>query len=252
MPDWWKTFFDADYLRLWGGMFSPERNTQHADALWQLLRLQPASRVLDAPCGYGRLSVPLAERGASVLGVDQSETLLAQAQRDNPHPDRLRYLQHDLRQPLPEGNFDAAFNVFSSIGYGTEDEDFAILTNIRNAVRPGGFVFLDTNHRDIAVAFLARGVKPTQRLADGTLIIEEPTFDPIAGRINTCWYWSGPSGSGSKPASIRVYSITELIRLMDRAGLRFLSAHKGCLTEPFKAEGTDMGGRVGILSEVAR
>lgn len=251
MQDWWKTFFDADYLRLWGEMFTPEQNAHQAEALWELLRLQTGSRVLDAPCGYGRLSAQLAQRGAVVLGVDQSETLLAQAERDNPQPDRLRYLRHDLRRPIPEGNFDAALNVFSSIGYGSEDEDLAILTNIRRAVRSGGLIFLDTNHRDVAVAFLVRGIKPTQRLPDGTLVLEEPTFDPIAGRINTCWYWRGPAGSGQKAASIRVYSITELTRLMERAGLRFVSAHKGCSTEPYKPEGTDMGGRVGILAAVS-
>src|SRR5207253_10249804 len=35
------------------------------------------------------------------------------------------------------------------------------------------------------------------RLASGTLIVEEPTFDPISGRVNTTWYWSG-RGTGSQ------------------------------------------------------
>src|SRR5512137_1350732 len=118
MHDWWKTFFDADYLRLWGELFTPEQNAQQAEGIWQLLGLRPGSQLLDAPCGYGRLSVQFAKREAVVLGVDQAEALLAEAVRNNAYRDRLRYLQHDLREPLPEGGFDAACNVFSSIGYG--------------------------------------------------------------------------------------------------------------------------------------
>ena len=250
MQQWWRTFFDADYIRLWGEVFTAEQDEKQADGIWHLLGLQPGSRLLDAPCGYGRLSVQFAKRGAVVLGVDQSEELLAVGMRNNTGGDRLRYLRHDLREPLPEGGFDAVCNVFSSIGYGTEEDDLAIFNTLHNAVRPGGLVFIDTNHRDATVAFLTRGTKPSMRLADGTLIVEEAFFDPVAGRVNTCWYWSGPQGSGKKPASVRIYSITELVRLLERARLRFVSAHKGCSVEAFKAEGADMGGRVGILTRV--
>jgi SAM-dependent methyltransferase len=247
MQDWWKTFFDSEYLRLWGEAFTAEQNARQAEGLWSLLRLHSGSRLLDAPCGYGRLSMEFAKREAFVLGVDQAEPLLAQAACNNPYGDRLRYLHHDLRQPLPEGGFDAACNVFSSIGYSTEEDDLAVFTTLRNAVRPGGLVFVETNHRDATVAFLTRGMKPANRLTDGTLVVEEPVFDPVEGRINTCWYWSGPTGSGKKSAALRIYSISELVRMLERAGLRYVSAHKGCSVEPFKAEGADMGGRVGIL-----
>jgi hypothetical protein len=80
-------------------------------------------------------------------------------------------------------------------------------------------------------------------------VVEDPRFDPVVGRLETCWYWSGPAGQGSKRASLRVYSATELVRLMQRAGLRFRSAHRGCSPEPFRAEGQDLGGRIGLLAE---
>jgi SAM-dependent methyltransferase len=250
MQEWWATFFDNDYLRIWGNAFTPEQNEQQASGVWQLLGLHTDSRLLDAPCGYGRLSREFAKRGAVVLGVDQSETLLSEAARHNMYGERLRYVKHDLRNFLPEDGFDAACNVFSSIGYGTEEEDVAIFKTLASAVGAGGLVFIETNHRDSTVAFLARGIKPSNRLANGTLVVEEPVFDPVAGRINTTWYWSGASGSGKKSASLRIYSITELLSLLERAKLHFVSAHKGCSVEPFKPQGSDMGGRVGILTRV--
>ena len=81
MSEWWKTFFDDEYLRIWGQMFTEDANAKQAAALWSMLDLEPGSRLLDAPCGWG-LSRPLALLGATVLGVDQSETLVATAEGD--------------------------------------------------------------------------------------------------------------------------------------------------------------------------
>ena len=144
MTGWWETFFDAKYLELWGVRLSPERTAAEAAGLWDLLGMREGSRVLDAPCGQGRLSRPLAERGAIVLGVDQSADLLAAAEaaRAGIGGERLRYRRHDLREPLGEDGFDCAFNVFSSIGYGTEEDDLAIFRTLARAVKPGGLVFL--------------------------------------------------------------------------------------------------------------
>jgi len=253
MSAWWESFFDAEYVRLWGHGEVASATAAQAEGLWTLLGLQEGSRVLDAPCGYGRLSKPLALRGATVLGVDQSAALLAHAEHDRGDlpPARLRYLRQDLRQPLGdhESGFDCALNIFSSLGYGSEDDDVAILTTLRRAVRPGGWVFVETNHRDLTVTLLARGLAPSQRMPDGTLVVEQPRFDPITGRMETCWHWWGPSGHGQKPASFRVYTATELVGLLERAGLRFRSAHRGCSPQPFRAEGGDLGGRLGLLAE---
>jgi SAM-dependent methyltransferase len=251
MENWWKTFFDADYLRIWSGIGQPGHTGDQVQGIWELLRLCEGAVVLDAPCGYGRISLPLARRGVAVVGVDQSAEMIAQAEKDRGDlpASRLKYIQQDLRTSLAESGFDAAFNVYSSIGYGTEDDDLAIFKTLHDAVRPAGLVLVDTMHRDAIVAHFSRGSRPANRLPDGTLVIEEPAFDPIEGRVNTTWYWSGPKGSGSKSASLRLYSITELIALLEDSGLRFVSAHAGCSRKEFKAEGPDMGGRVAILAE---
>jgi SAM-dependent methyltransferase len=250
MEEWWRGFFDEAYLKLWGAAPVAARTALQVEGLWQVLGLTAGARLLDAPCGYGRIAAPLAERGAVVVGVDQSADLIAEAERRRGGlgEDRLRYLRADLREPLEETGFDAAINIFTSLGYGTENDDVAILTTLRRAVRRGGRVFVESMHRDAAVAGLVLGGPAPSRLPDGTLMIEQPVWDPVSGRIDTCWYWSGPSGSGAKPASLRCYSITELVRLIEGAGLRFVSAHKGCSPESFDVTAPGMGGRVGLLA----
>ena len=248
---WWRSFFDEDYFRLWGAFVTDEQSDREAEGLRDMLDLRAGARVLDAPCGYGRLSRRLAEWGARVLGVDQSVVLLGRAEADRGaiSVDRLRYLRHDLRKPLEESGFDAALNIFSSIGYGSEKDDLAIFRTLRRAVRPGGLVVVETNHRDAVAAFLSRNASPALRLPDGTLVVEEPRLDAVTGRVETCWHWSGPAGAGKKSASLRLYTASELVALMERAGLKFRSAFAGCTTRPFEASGETMGGRLAILAE---
>ena len=246
---WWERFFDEEYVRLWGGLSGP--GDDEAAALWRILSLAPGCRVLDGGCGYGRVSLPLARLGARVLGVDQAAPLLAEAERrrGDVDPGQCRYVHHDLRQPLSESGFDVALSLFSSLGYGTDDDDLAVLRTLATAVRPGGRVAVDTMHRDVLAARLSREGGPGQRLPDGTLFIEERQFDPVAGRVQTTWFWSGPGGSGQRSASIRVYTVTELVRLMERAGLQLQSALHPGSGAPFSPAGPQLGGRVLLVAE---
>jgi 2-polyprenyl-3-methyl-5-hydroxy-6-metoxy-1,4-benzoquinol methylase len=250
MSEWWKTFFDQDYLRVWGQMFTEEANAKQAADLWSMLDLQPGCRLLDAPSGWGRLSRPLALLGAAVLGVDQSETMVATAEglRGELPPERLRYACHDLREPLPDTGFDVACNIFTSFGYGTEEEDVAIFRTLRGAVRPGGQVLVETNHRDLMYSFIAHGSKASKRMPDGTLFVDEPEFDAISGVVRLNWYWSGPVGSGEKHAEWRCYTPTQIVGLLERAGLRFAGAYKGLSKTPYKAEGPEAGGRLAVVA----
>lgn len=253
----WKTFFDADYARLWASMLTPERNAREAAAIWDLTGMRPNTRVLDAPCGNGRIARELAARGAIVVGVDQSKDLLDEAERTRGdiNTTHLRYVQHDLRNPIDLGDeeppFDVALNVFSSLGYGDEIDDHAILTTLAKALHPGGTLVLDTMHRDLLVSKLARGVAIEHTLPDGTRFWETPQLDAAAGRVHNTWYWDGPAGRGQKSLSFRLYAIPELIRLIERAGFTIQSVNAGLTAEPYKAVPPEMGTRVAIIASRA-
>jgi ubiquinone/menaquinone biosynthesis C-methylase UbiE len=56
--------------------------------------------VADVGCGTGRHSLRLAQAGAQVTAVDFSTGMMAQA-REKAGADRVRFIEHDLAQPLP-------------------------------------------------------------------------------------------------------------------------------------------------------
>lgn len=242
--EWWSDFFDDEYLRLWGPTLSDERSDAEADGVWTLLGLEKGSRVLDAPCGFGRLSRRIAARGGEVLGVDRSQRMIGEA---GAYPG-VRYLKHDLREALSEDGFDAAYNVFSSIGYDGEEGDRAVFRSVHAALKPGGKFLVETRHRDSVVLEVHTGMRSAGRFGDGTLMIEELSFDPISGRVDTVWHFAGPRGSASKPASFRMYAPTELVSLLSSCGFRFVSAHAGLSTAPFTSS-VPYPRRVAILCE---
>ncbi|HEX3448283.1 MAG TPA: methyltransferase domain-containing protein, partial [Isosphaeraceae bacterium] len=56
--------------------------------------------VVDLGCGTGRHAIWLAGADALVTAIDFSEGMLTEA-RAKPGADRVRFLTHDLHQPLP-------------------------------------------------------------------------------------------------------------------------------------------------------
>lgn len=97
----------------------------------------PASRVLDAGCGPGRIGAALHDRGHTVVGVDVDPVLIEAARADHPGP---RWEVADLSTlELPnEEPFDIAVmagNVLVFVAPGTEVE---VLRHVAAQVRPGG------------------------------------------------------------------------------------------------------------------
>ncbi len=110
-------------------------------ALAALLDLPPGSRVLDLPCGWGRLNPYLRARGLDVIGGDLSPLNLTKHRAS--HPDPLVRL--DFRAlPFRAGSADGVFCAFTSWGYfATESENLHQLTEFARVLRPGGTLLLD-------------------------------------------------------------------------------------------------------------
>lgn len=110
-------------------------------ALADLLGLPKGSRVLDLPCGWGRLHPHLAARGLAVAGGDLSPLNLRRHAAEHPAP----LARLDLRAlPYRTGCADGVFCAFTSWGYfATEAENQVQLQEFARVLRPGGVLLLD-------------------------------------------------------------------------------------------------------------
>jgi D-alanine-D-alanine ligase len=175
--------------------------------------LARGARVLDAPCGFGRHSIEFARRGFEVTGVDFSETELARAGEAATRAGvSVRLMCQDMRDMEFSGEFDLAVNLFSSIGYFSDDEDRMVLDRFWRALVPGGVFVVDTRNRDQVVR--SQPPEERQRFEGWTLRIEN-RFDPSTSRWLARWWRleddadEGP-GTLIGESEIRLYAAHEL------------------------------------------
>lgn len=223
MPDeaWYTTYFDEDYLRMHRSLTTPAQTEREVVGIVRLLGLPPGSKVLDLCCGTGRHSVPLASLGYDVTGLDLSRPLLRRARAGARAAGvSVRWLRADMRAIPYEAEFAAVINIFNAFGYlEDEAEDQRVLDQVARALAPGGLFLLDTTGRDSLVRhYLAADV---ERYDDGSLMVQEQSFDPLSSRLSVRATLIEASGEiRTLGQSIRLYTLTELDAMLKAAGLR--------------------------------
>jgi malonyl-CoA O-methyltransferase len=111
---------------------------------------------LDLGCGTGRHALWLAGKGASVTAVDFSAGMMEKA-RAKPGADRVRFVVHDLHEPLPfpDGAFD---RVVSGLVLEHLRDFGAFFGEARRVLKPGGRAVVSGMHpamflRDVRARF---------------------------------------------------------------------------------------------------
>lgn len=112
-------------------------------ACLRLLGDVAGKRVLDAACGPGLYAAELVQRGAEVVGFDQSPRMVEICRERVPRGD---FRVHDLADPigwLPDDSVDA---VLLALAIEYIDDRVAALRELRRVLRPGGALVLSRQH----------------------------------------------------------------------------------------------------------
>jgi SAM-dependent methyltransferase len=231
----WDALFNEFYLRAYAADERDAEARAQALSAARLAGCPDGGDVLDVPCGFGRHSIPLAEAGYRVIGVDRSPALLEEARRRATGYGKPQLVQADYRElPFGDARFDVAFNLFSSLGYLGDEEDTRALTEIHRVLRPGGRLVIETMHRDRLVAHWSD--KDWQLLGEGRLLLEQRTFDPATGVAQSTQTLIDGGERESRTWSLRCYTATELRTMLSRAGFESARCYGDLEGGPFSTD----------------
>ena len=226
--NWYTEFFNEDYPRIYRDRLSQDATERETAFAVRALGLQKGDRVLDLACGHGRHAIALAQRGMVVTGQDLNEDYLRRAQEDAARAGvEIETVHGDMRDIPFTDEFDAVINMFTAFGYfDSEDEDFRVLKAVANALKSDGKLLLDTINREWVLSNYVQNDWHTDD--EGNTFLEHREFDLVTGRNLVTF--SIVTADGTRRESpghdVRLYTLTELVRLLDIAGLR-LSATYG-------------------------
>jgi 2-polyprenyl-3-methyl-5-hydroxy-6-metoxy-1,4-benzoquinol methylase len=136
-----------DGYERWAALYDDEDNpliALEAPLVTELLGDTRGLDVVDLGCGTGRHAAPLARAGARVTALDFADGMVARA-RAKPGWERVRFIAHDLTQPLPlpDRSFD---RVLSCLVIEHLADVTSFFGECRRICREDGFILVSAMH----------------------------------------------------------------------------------------------------------
>lgn len=141
---------DTDFVKFWNSVLEPKFSkyrhilqgglSRHSAAVVPKLDLKEGMSVLDVGCGWGDMSLQVAEivgPTGRVVGVDCVEAFLEEARKDAAEQgiENVEFSRGDAEVSLPENTFDYVVARFGTMFFANP---VAALRRMRLALKPGG------------------------------------------------------------------------------------------------------------------
>jgi len=140
------------HLYDWPGSLEFTENILARDLhIFRTQAVLPSASILDLACGTGSLSLALAQKGYSVIGLDLAEAMIHQARlkQDEIDPEQQLHVQFqvdDMRYFALEKPVDVVVCHYDSLNHlSNETELRGTFMQVAQALKPGGLFLFDLN-----------------------------------------------------------------------------------------------------------
>lgn len=193
--------------------------------------------VLELGCGTGTLTELLARAGYDMIGVDNSEEMLAEAMEKRMESGLdILYLLQDMQEFELYGTVRAIVSVCDSLNYITEEEELLeVFRLVNNYLDPGGIFLFDMNS-----VYKYKKILGEQTIAenreDGSFIWENE-YDEETG-INTydlTLFMPREDGFYEKSLEThyqKAYSLEKIKEMLQKAGLKVVGTYDAYTLDP--------------------
>jgi SAM-dependent methyltransferase len=194
------------------------------------------ARILDLPCGIGRISINLAKAGYNVVGVDISSLYLDFARKWaelDQVEHRTRFYEIDMRDAARrlkrkgQEKFDVILNYGTAVGYRGEEEDARMIRGLPDIASPHALLVIEIVNRDYLVKHFEQ--ESRSRL-EGIEWREFRRLNLEKSFMENIWSFYRKSRQSRRlilkvPVSHRVYSLHELKQLISNAGWKYVGSY---------------------------
>jgi len=229
-----KKVFDKNFFKFYKKILTSQRTNKEVNFIKRVLGLKPGLKILDLACGWGRHAIKFAKEGYKVVGQDINPFFLQEAKKIcEKEKVKIRWIRSDMRRIPFENEFDVVVNLFTSFGYYEKEKDHQkVIFEIAKALKPQGYFFLDVINREkILHPYKSKRVIRTK---DGDILIIEANFDLLSSRSNEQRTLILKNKKIKKfNISVRIFTFTELILMIQKAGLIFKKVYGDYNGTPF-------------------
>jgi len=231
---WYETFFSGVALDFWRAAVPSAHSDAEAAFLAEELSAAPPARLLDVPCGDGRLASRLLARGYQVTGVDIAAENIAYCRANSPADARAAWIEADMQGLPVEGPFDGAYCWGNSFGYLDYPGQQEFLQRVAAVLRPGARFVVDVSVA--AETLLPQLEERAWYEAGGIYFLIENHLAPAESRLDTtCTFlWSGRQEV--RQFSHFFYTVAEVRRMLAAAGFDTAALYGGIDRTPLAAD----------------
>ena len=224
--NWFETFFQGITLDLWRAFATPELTRIEADFLESVFP-KPA-RLLDVPCGNGRLTNELARRGFETIGVDISPENITEARL---HGQKNAFHVGDMRNLPFSAEFDGVFCWGNSFGYFEYADSMKFLAGVSRALKSGcRFVLQGGITAEAIIPHFKE--RETYQVNDITFTIEN-RYLAEEGCLETRGTFARDGKEEVRMFWHHIYTLAEVRRMLAGQGLRTIETFSSLQRAPF-------------------
>jgi len=230
------------------GFYASEKELEFVEWVFNEYTDIPARVVLDAGCGTGRFTVPLAAKGCAVTGIDTSSAMLDICRKKlelaGLEPDLAKTGIHELDAPE---FFEAVICIDSVLNYRLEpDRIVDVLKRFNRALLPGGAVVVEMWNLFANMHLVNKERKyVNEDSGKRAEIREKNVYDPASSifkvDLDVAITDGGKTMTAGHTESFKIMKFHEIMRYMNDAGFADIRAFSGFgFEEPVQEEGESM------------
>jgi hypothetical protein len=233
---WFSGFFQGTTLDVWKDAMTPETTADEAAFIANNLSTSDGAKLLDVPCGNGRLSLMLAEMGFKPTGIDSSEQFIVEA-RNNAVTSGIEADQFQLgdMRELPWNNeFAGAFCFGNSFGFFDSVESLKFLRAVNKSLVSGSRFILDTLM--VAESFLTNGGQREWQLVGDRYMLVQNDYDCQRSIVQSTYTYFDKAGTGmhTAVAYYHIFTSGQICSMLAEAGFNVVNLFGSIDEEPFQ------------------